>query len=52
VPLGVVPLLIAFKYGKPRGYLRDLMLWHTKPRAYCALARDNQVQVSYFEEEK
>jgi hypothetical protein len=52
VPLGVVPLLIAFKYGKPRGYLRDLMLWHTKPRAYCALARDKQVQVSYFEEEK
>jgi hypothetical protein len=52
VPLGVVPLLIAFKYGKPRGYLRDLMLWHTKPRAYCALARDKQVRVSYFEEEK
>jgi hypothetical protein len=52
VPLGVVPLLIAFKYGKPRGYLRDLMLWHTKPRAYCALARDRHVKVSYFEEEK
>src|SRR5258708_7246917 len=52
VPLGVVPLLIAFKYGKPRGYLRDLLLWHTKPRAYCALARDKQMRIGYFEEEK
>jgi hypothetical protein len=52
VPLGVVPLLIAFKYGKPRGYLRDLLLWHTKPRAYCALARDQQMRIGYFEEEK
>jgi hypothetical protein len=50
VPLGIVPLLIAFKYGKPRGYMRDLVAWHTKPRAYCALTRDGQVKVSYFEE--
>lgn len=51
VPLGVVPVLIAFKYGKPRGYLRDLLTWHTKPRAYCALAHDRQITVTYFEEE-
>lgn len=51
VPLGVVPVLIAFKYGKPRGYLRDLLTWHTKPRAYCALAHDRQFKISYFEEE-
>jgi len=51
VPLGVVPVLIAFKYGKPRGYLQDLLTWHTKPRAYCALAHDRQIRVSYFEEE-
>jgi hypothetical protein len=51
VPLGVVPVLIAFKYGKPRGYLWDLLTWHTKPRAYCALAHDRQIKVSYFEEE-
>jgi hypothetical protein len=49
VPLGVVPVLIAFKYGKPRGYLRDLLTWYTKPRAYCALAHDRQIRVSYFE---
>jgi hypothetical protein len=52
VPLGVVPLLIAFKYGKPRGYLRDMLSWHTKPRAYCALAHDRQMRTSYIEEEK
>jgi hypothetical protein len=52
VPLGVVPLLIAFKYGKPRSYLRDLLAWHTRPRAYCALARDRQMRSSYIEEEK
>jgi hypothetical protein len=51
VPLGVVPLLIVFKYGKPRGYMRDLLAWHTKPRAYCALAHDRQIKASYFEEE-
>jgi hypothetical protein len=51
LPLGVVPVLIAFKYGKPRGYLRDLLTWHTKPRAYCALAHDRQFKISYFEEE-
>jgi len=51
VPLGVVPLLIAFKYGKPRGYMRDLVAWHTKPRSYCALAGDRQISVGYLEEQ-
>jgi hypothetical protein len=48
VPLSVVPLLMVFKYGKPRGYLRDLFQWHMKPRAYCALARDRQIQAGYI----
>lgn len=48
VPLSIVPLLLIFKYGKPRGYLRDLFYWHTKPRAYCAMARDRQLRGSYF----
>lgn len=52
VPLGVVPFLMVFKYGKPRGYLRDLIGWHTKPRAYCAVARDRQLRTSYIEEER
>ena len=52
VPLSVVPLLMVFKYGKPRGYLRDLFHWHIKPRAYCAIARDRQIHSSYVKEEQ
>jgi hypothetical protein len=52
VPLAVVPLLMVFKYGKPRGYLRDLLQWYTKPRAYCALAHDRQMRSSYISEEE
>ena len=52
VPLSVVPLLMVFKYGKPRGYVRDLLFWYLKPRAYCALAHDRAICASYVEEEK
>jgi hypothetical protein len=52
VPLGVVPLLMIFKYGKPRGYLRDLIAWHTKPKAYSAASRDRKVRSSYLGEEE
>jgi hypothetical protein len=52
VPLSVVPLLMIFKYGKPRGYLRDLVDWHTRPRAYCALAGDKQIRTPYVKEEE
>jgi hypothetical protein len=52
VPLAVVPLLMVFKYGKPRGYLKDLLSWHTKPRAYCAVARDRHMRRSYMKEEQ
>ena len=51
VPLSVVPFLMIFKYGKPRGYIRDLFLWHTKPRSYCAAARDSRLRSSYIEKE-
>ena len=51
VPLAVVPLLMVFKYGKPRGYMRDLLLWHTKPRAYCAFAQDKQLKSAYRKDE-
>jgi hypothetical protein len=51
VPLGVVPLLMAFKYGKPRGYLRDLVAWHTQPRAYSAAGRDRRLRAPYIEVE-
>ena len=52
VPLAVVPLLMVFKYGKPRGYLRDLLNWYTRPKAYCAAARDHQVRSSYVKVEQ
>lgn len=51
VPIGVVPLLMAFKYGKPRGYLKDLVAWYTKPKAYCGIARDQRIQTAYVREE-
>lgn len=52
VPLSVVPLLMVFKYGKPRGYLRDLFSWYTKPRSYCGVAGDRKVRTSYIAEEQ
>ena len=52
VPLAVVPLLMIFKYGKPRGYIRDLFHWYTKPRAYCALARDRKMLKAYINDEE
>jgi len=51
VPLFMVLALIAFKYGKPRGYLRDLASWYAKPRAYCAAARDREIRSAYVREE-
>jgi len=52
VPLAVVPLLMIFKYGKPRGYLRDLVLWHIRPRAYSGAARDKQLRTPYIVDEE
>jgi hypothetical protein len=52
VPLSVVPLLMVFKYGKPRGYLRDLFHWQTKPRAYCGAARDRILRTAYITEKQ
>lgn len=51
VPVSIIPFLILFKYGKPRGYMRDLLLWHIKPRAYCALARDRELTAAYIRED-
>jgi hypothetical protein len=47
VPLAVVPRLMVFKYGKPRGHLRDLLhLVHEAPnllRDGMRLADSNQL---------
>ena len=52
VPLALVPLLMVFKYGKPRGYLRDLLYWYAKPRSYCGISRDRHIQSSYLRKEQ
>jgi hypothetical protein len=47
----VLPVLMAFKYGKPRGYVRDLALWYMKPHAYSAPAHDREIRSAYLREE-
>src|SRR5438094_6981069 len=43
-----VVLLLTFKYGKPRGYLRDWWSYQTKPHVYCGLERDSQLNAPYL----
>lgn len=50
VPLSIVPILMACKYGKPRGYVRDLLFWYIRPRAYCAVVRDEKLKAPYLRE--
>jgi len=52
VPALSIPSLVLFKYGKPRGYLRDWLLFHMKPHVYCALERDSQQRVEYLKAEE
>jgi hypothetical protein len=52
VPALSVPSLIVFKYGKPRGYLRDWLLFHMKPHVYCALELDSEQRVEYLKTEE
>ena len=48
VPLLAVPFLMYFKYGKPRGYLQDLVMSLMSPRAWCALEKDSQLTTPYI----
>jgi hypothetical protein len=47
-----VPGLVLFKYGKPRGYLVDLMIYYGQPRSYCALARDTKLTAPFLKEDE
>jgi hypothetical protein len=51
VPALAVPVLILFKYGKPRRYLLDLTGYYSKPRVYCGIEPDSQQDVEYFKAE-
>lgn len=42
--------LTAFKYGKPRGYLMDVISWYTRPRSYGPHERDTVLTRPYIEE--
>lgn len=48
VPLGIVPILMALKYGKPAGYARDLVLWYLRPHRYSAAGRDREITTPYL----
>ena len=50
VPALTIVLLLTFKYGKPRGYLRDWWSYQTKPHVYCGLERDTQIEAPYLTE--
>ena len=52
VPVLAVPFLILFKYGRPRGYLTDLVRSYFSPRRWCALERDSQQAEPYVVEEE
>jgi hypothetical protein len=52
VPFLAVPFLILFKYGKPRGYLTDLIKSLIAPHAWCALERDSELVQPYIVEDE
>ena len=52
IPIAAIPLLILFKYGKPRRYLFDFLEWHTKPRIYCGAEPDSKQTLEYLREEE
>ena len=48
IPAVTILLLVVFKYGKPRGYMRDWWMYLTKPHVYCGAERDSQLTISYL----
>ena len=50
VPILSVPALMAFKYGKQRGYLLDWVLFHSKPHIYSGLERDRELRGEYLKD--
>ena len=51
VPLLAVPFLILFKYGRPRGYLIDLVRSFSAPKAWSAVERDSELSQPYILDE-
>jgi len=49
VPIIAIPILMLFKYGKPRGYIRDLLTWFVRPRIYCGLETDAEFTKEFLQ---
>ena len=45
-----IPGLMIFKYGKPRGYLKDFIAWHISSRIYSGLEPDPVIKSPFIEE--
>ena len=45
-----VPFLSAFKYGKPRGYMGDFILWYFKPKKRDCFSRDTKMVLPYLKD--
>jgi hypothetical protein len=45
-----VPFLSAFKYGKPRGYLNDFIMWYIKPKKRDCFSRDTKMTEPYLKD--
>jgi hypothetical protein len=45
-----VPFLSAFKYGKPRGYMGDFIMWYIKPKKRDCFSRDTKMTVPYLKD--
>lgn len=43
-----VPGLVVFKYGKPRAYLLDLLIFCGLPRAYCGCSHDRKLTTEFL----
>ena len=52
VPVLSIPGLMLFKYGKQRGYLKDWVMFHSKPHVYSALEHDSELRSSYIRPEE
>jgi hypothetical protein len=50
IPMLSVPALMAFKYGKQRGYLLDWVRFHIKPHVYSGLERDRELHSEYLKD--
>lgn len=45
-----VPFLSAFKYGKPRGYMGDFIMWYIKPKKRDCFSRDTKMIEPYIKD--